>query len=293
MTLRNRAYGTTGPLVVVLHGGPGAPGYMAPVARGLADAFRVLEPFQRSSGGARLTVDRHVRDLDELIVPLGTGARPALVGSSWGAMLALAYAAAHPTAAGPLVLVGCGTFDKTARTRMQELLEERKDDPLRRRLRRLPEEIPDPDQRLAAAGRLIQPLYTYEGMPGDPGPEACDAAANLETWGDMLRLQAEGVYPAAFAAIKAPVLMLHGTFDPHPGPMIRAGLKPHLPQLEYRELERCGHFPWLERWAHEEFFAVLHGWLAAHLLGPVMPSPVTRPPTGSGPPVGSPPPPGC
>ncbi len=39
-----RTYGTSGPLVVVLHGGPGAPGYMAPVARGLADSFRVLFP---------------------------------------------------------------------------------------------------------------------------------------------------------------------------------------------------------------------------------------------------------
>lgn len=275
MPLRTRTYGTAGPLVVVLHGGPGAPGYMAPVARGLADIFRVVEPFQRGSGGARLSVERHVEDLHELILsfrrprpnegpPPGVGARPALVGSSWGAMLALSYAAAHPGNAGPIVLVGCGTFDKTARARMLEILEQRKNDTLRQRLRRLPEDFPDPDRRLAEAGRLIQPLYTYDGIPGDPGPEVYDAAANLETWGDMLRLQAEGVYPAAFAAIHAPVLMLHGAFDPHPGGMIRAGLQPHLPQLEYREWERCGHYPWIERWAHEEFFAVLRGWLASH-----------------------------
>jgi pimeloyl-ACP methyl ester carboxylesterase len=267
MPLRTRTYGACGPPVFVLHGGPGAPGYMAPVARGIADAFRVIEPFQRGSGGARLTVERHVEDLHELVMSLGAGTRPALVGSSWGAMLALAWAAVHPGDAGPLVLVGCGTFDKAARARMQEILEERKNDDLRRRLRRLPRDFPDPDQRLAASARLIQPLYTYEGIPGDPGPEVCDAAANLETWGDMLRLQAEGVYPAAFAAIDAPVLMLHGAFDPHPGQMIRAGLEPYLPQLECREWERCGHYPWLERWAREEFFAVLREWLGAHLGG--------------------------
>ena len=45
-----REYGTSGPVVVVLHGGPGAPGYMGPLARGLEDSFRVLEHFQQQEG---------------------------------------------------------------------------------------------------------------------------------------------------------------------------------------------------------------------------------------------------
>jgi len=40
-----RTYGISGPIVIVLHGGPGAAGYLAPLARGLAESFRVLEPF--------------------------------------------------------------------------------------------------------------------------------------------------------------------------------------------------------------------------------------------------------
>ena len=78
----------------------------------------------------------------------------------------------------------------------------------------------------------------------------------------MLRLQEEGVYPAALAAIHEPTIMLHGDYDSHPGCMIRASLEPHLPQLEYREWKRCGHYPWLEKAAREEFFIVLHQWLA-------------------------------
>ena len=45
--MRIREYGSSGPLLIVLHGGPGAQGSMEPVARGLADRFHVLEPFQR------------------------------------------------------------------------------------------------------------------------------------------------------------------------------------------------------------------------------------------------------
>ncbi len=258
-----RTYGGAGPLVVVVHGGPGAAGYMAPVARGLADSFRVLEPFQRGSGGAPLTVAGHVEDLRELIESRCAGSRPALVGSSWGAMLALAFAAAHPGLAGPLALIGCGTFDPMARARMEAIVEERMGAGLRRRLARLAEEFADPDQRLRARGDLILPLYSYELVAAGLEAEKCDARAYEETWADMLRLQEQGVYPAAFSAISSPVLMLHGAVDPHPGRMILASLKPYIPQIEFREWERCGHYPWLEKAAREEFFTLLRGWLGA------------------------------
>jgi hypothetical protein len=44
--------------------------------------------------------------------------------------------------------------------------------------------------------------------------------------------------------------------------MIRDSLLPFLPQLTYNELPRCGHRPWFERHARDEFFRVLRGWLA-------------------------------
>jgi len=269
-----REYGNSGPVVVVLHGGPGTPGYMAPVARELADLFRILEPMQRSSGAEPLTVARHVADLHELVEAHCGKARPALVGHSWGAMLALAYAAAHPGRTLRLVLIGCGTFDPAARARMRDILEERMDDGLRRRVERLSVEFPDPDERLRVLGNLTLPLYSYEILPTGHEIEACDARAHRETWVDMVRLQEEGVYPIAFAAIEVPVIMLHGAADPHPGRMIRTGLEPYLPQLEYCEWERCGHYPWLERHVRAEFFAVLREWLSLRFSG-------DRPKTGA------------
>jgi len=272
--MRIREYGTSGPLVVVLHGGPGAPGYMAPVARGLTGSFRVLEPLQRGSGGEPLTVARHVADLHDMVEARCGTARPALVGHSWGAMLALAYAAAHPGRTIAIVLVGCGTFDPKARRRVRAAREERMDDRLRRRIERLREEVPDPDERLRVLGNLTLPVDSYDLVTTDQELEACDARAHHETWEDMLRLQAEGVYPAVFAVIDVPVLMLHGAADPHPGRMIRASLEPHLSRLEYREWERCGHYPWLEKAVRGEFFAVLRKWLAQQFAGaPPAPGP--------------------
>jgi len=264
-----RAYGTRGPRVVVLHGGPGAPGGMAPVARELADALRVLEPLQRSSGGEPLTVARHVEDLHGVIRSHCGPERPALVGHSWGAMLALAYAADHPGAAASLALVGCGTFDKAARRRLEETRASRLSDDVKRRVRRLAEEsdagAAEAIHQLTSVADNYDLIETPEDPPGQEIP--FDARACRETWDDMVRLQEEGVYPAAFARIRAPAVMLHGAYDPHPGRMIFDGLRPFLPHLEYREWERCGHEPWRERAARAGFFAALREWLARHSGG--------------------------
>ena len=55
---------------------------MLPVACGLQDVFRVIEPFQRGSGNDPLTVARHVEDLHQVIVSQCGDERPALVGHS-------------------------------------------------------------------------------------------------------------------------------------------------------------------------------------------------------------------
>ena len=55
--------------------------------------------------------------------------------------------------------------------------------------------------------------------------------------------------------------MLHGNYDPHPGEMLRDGLKPYIPQLEFHQWKQCGHYPWLEKTACEDFYAVLIDWL--------------------------------
>ena len=258
-----RTYGSSGPLVIVLHGGPGAAGHMAPVARGLADLYRVIEPFQRGSGSERLTVARHVADLHEVVAVRAEGCRPALLGASWGAMLTLAYAAAHPSSTGPIVLIGCGTFDPVARAAMQSTVAERMNDEIRAQLKQADQL--DPNERMKASAKATARIYSYDPMNFPHADDEVDARAHEQTWEDMLRLQAEAVYPAAFAATKVPVLMVHGAFDPHPGRPTMQTLRPYLPQVEYHELTHCGHYPWIERAAADVFFSLVRGWLGRHL----------------------------
>lgn len=255
-----RKHGVEGPLVVVLHGGPGAPGSAGELSRALGRHCRVLEPFQRRADDRALTVARHVVDLRAFITLHCGPELPVLVGHSWGAMLALAFAAECPRAVRALALVGGGTWDLEARAAMARTVDERMTPSVRARLEAL--SAAEGDDALTRSGEIIAGVYGVDLLPREgPGLVAGDARGHRETWQDMIRLQEEGVYPAAFTAISCPVQMLHGLQDPHPAETIRDSLRPWLPQLTWRFFDRCGHEPWRERWAREAFLHELTTWL--------------------------------
>jgi len=260
---RIRYYGSSGPMVILLHGGPSAYGDSSDMAAKLADSFRAIEPWQRASGDIPLTVDIHIQDLHDLITLKCPDNPPAIVGHSWGAMLALCYAVAHPNGTGPIALVGCGTFNNESRIRMKEIFDERMDPETRLKVKNLEMEIDDPGERLEEKYKIIGRLQEYEHITRENIKEQpFDKRAHRETWDDMVRLMDEGIYPQAFTSIKNPVNMLHGAYDPHPGKMIYTNLKNYIPQLEYHEFEKCGHYPWREKYASESFYKELRKWIA-------------------------------
>ena len=146
--------------MVVVHGGPGARGGAGLLAQALADPLHVLEPWQRLSSDVPLTVAQHIEDLADVLSHQIPGESPALVGESWGAMLALAFASAHPDRVSALALVGCGTFDRKARARLESTLEERATKELQEQLAQLATRVPDETERTAQAHALSDHLYS-------------------------------------------------------------------------------------------------------------------------------------
>ena len=260
-----RRLGAKGPVVLVLHGGPGAPGSARGVARMLSQRFTVFEPLQRRSGSVPLTVEQHVQDL-AAVAPA-----PALVvGHSWGAMLGLSFASRHPAAVSKLVLVGCGTYEEAARAHLRESIEQRLVPERRQRVDELQTQLAgatSPGQREAALqeiGVIHSALEAYAPVEDDAEQSELlpvDPDGHAETWNDVLRLQKDGVEPRAFSQIHAPVLMIHGDYDLHPGSATRDLLRKYVPHLEYLNLERCGHEPWREQHARDAFAATLCAWL--------------------------------
>lgn len=94
--------------VVMVHGGPGLPDYLHPVAEIIADLCPVHRYDQRGTGGSfwegEHTIARHVHDL-ALLLDAGKHDRVVLVGHSFGTDLALRFLLAHPERVAGLVCV--------------------------------------------------------------------------------------------------------------------------------------------------------------------------------------------
>ena len=110
----HRTYGSAPYTVAVVHGGPGAAGEMAPVARELARERGIIEPLQRAA-----SLEGQV---EELRVTLESTTVPPVVviGYLWGAWLSYIVAARHPALVRKLLLVASGPFDERYVARLRE-----------------------------------------------------------------------------------------------------------------------------------------------------------------------------
>ncbi len=77
--------------IVVVHGGPGAPGSMAPVARELSKYTGVLEPYQTG-----YSIREQIEELAHVIQNQGEWP-VTLIGWSWGAILSYMAASEYFT----------------------------------------------------------------------------------------------------------------------------------------------------------------------------------------------------
>jgi pimeloyl-ACP methyl ester carboxylesterase len=85
-----RIYGIPPFNLAVIHGGPGAQGEMAPVARELSFLGGVLEPLQTAG-----TLEGQVREM-KCVLELNGTLPITLIGFSWGAMLSFIFTARYP-----------------------------------------------------------------------------------------------------------------------------------------------------------------------------------------------------
>ena len=103
-----RDFGGRGNPVVLLHGGPGVPDYLEPVALLLASKYRVVTFDQRGVGKSIVrsggyTIPNYLSDLEALREHLGVE-KLHVFGHSWGGLLAQLYAVTYPAHVSSLFL---------------------------------------------------------------------------------------------------------------------------------------------------------------------------------------------
>lgn len=251
-----RQYGRAPFTIAVIHGGPGAPGEMAPVARELASGWGVLEPLQTAA-----SIEGQIEEL-KTVLRKNADAPVTLIGYSWGAWLSFMLVANYPAIAKKLILVGSGAFEEKYVARIQEA-----------RLRRLSEEeriefkstmkmlqdptVEDKGVAFAQLGALASKADAYDPIAYES--EVTDYQVDIfeSVWAEAAELRRTGKLLELGKHIKCPVVTIHGDYDPHPAEGIRKPLSAVLKDFRFILLENCGHTPWIERRAKDEFYRIL------------------------------------
>lgn len=244
----------SGPPIVFCHGGPGLWDYLGPLAEVIGEDITAIRFEQRGcgrSGGmdGPFTIAQAIADLDGLRDALGI-ARWQLLGHSWGAELALRYAADHPErASGVVYLAGVGAGDGFRPAFRAEHTRRLGTDLARWRELGARERSADEEREWC----LLQwrPDFAPSGDPAAhaatlwatrPAGIVVNHRANAQLWAE--RSGTDLLDLAAY--IRAPVAMIAGADDPRPW-SATDDLLAALPHAHRTVLEGAGHAPWAER----------------------------------------------
>lgn len=232
---------------VVLHGGPGSG--CSPLLRRVFDParYRVVCPDQRGAGGSRPrggidhnTTDDLIADLRRIRERLGIE-RWMVVGGSWGATLAVAYAAAEPGAVAALLLRAsflarpqdvAGFFGEMSLPALSEALSS-----------------PQPAEREHAALTWWRHEQSLAGTAAaEPAGEALSAQVDrLRVQAHYLRhgcwLQSPTLLERCEAVPRVPTLLLHARDDRICPPEGAELLQLRLPQAQLEWIADGGHDP--------------------------------------------------
>jgi proline-specific peptidase len=248
-----------GPPLVLVHGGPGIGHYyLRQGMDGLADAgFEVIYYDQRGSGGTplgdpdRVTFAGGIEDLDRLRGELGLEELN-LVGHSFGAVLALLYAAQHPERVRCLVL--CNTappFIPALQSAFMSNMEKRRRAEDEAEKKRIEESDPFRRRDPAALERYIKLRYApffrdRENMEMATFGFNQNTASNvIEAPGRTFRDLKDHDPVGSLAKVRCPTRVLHGEHDPVPqefAHMIADGIE----GAEYAFIKGSSHFAYLE-----------------------------------------------
>jgi len=251
-----RKYGDAPYKVVLIHGGPGAPGEMAPVAEELSSNCGILEPLQTKD-----SIEGQIKELKS-ILDKNSSIPVTLIGWSWGAWLAFIFTAKYSEYIKKLILIGSGPFKesyarKIMKTRLSRLTEDEKT-----KLNSLMESLNKSSGKnkeilMKDFGKLMSKADSYQEIPHDNSVIEFQLGIYQKVWSEASELRKSGELLEYAKDIKCPVVAIHGDYDPHPFEGVKIPLSNNSEDFKFYLLNNCGHHPWYEKLAKEKFYEIL------------------------------------
>jgi pimeloyl-ACP methyl ester carboxylesterase len=230
---------------------------MAPVARELSKKFGVLEPLQ--------TKDSINGQVDELYDILKKHAEPpiTLIGHSWGGFLSIIFTTQYPEMVQKLILISSGPFED----KCVKLLKETRDKRLTEKEKiktisienDLRKENDEKNVRLLERlGNLTSRADSYHPIPSNSEVIEYNPEIFSKVWDEAVQMRSEGKFIDMIKNIKCPVIAIHGDYDPHPYEAVKEPFTKYVNNFRFKLLEKCGHYPWLEKFAKDKFYEVIN-----------------------------------
>jgi proline iminopeptidase len=231
---------------------------MIPVGEFLPASYQRVFYEQRGTGRSRLpamtpenmTLPHVVADLEALRVHLRQE-RLFLVGHSWGGMLAMAYAAAHPDRVDRMITIGPGGptlefaqwFNDNIRMRLrpEDIAAERYwDDAPRRGV--------DVDKAALESIRAITPGYFFDREKGLAFRSMLTDGTITVRVNELLFADMAKGYDSrpGLARLNRPVLIVQGHQDPV-GDKTAEDIHKAITSSMLKYINQCGHMPWIEQ----------------------------------------------
>lgn len=266
-TLFTKSLGKNTPVVIV-HGGPAMDhSYLLPQMAGLAGSCRLIFYDQRGSGRSSLnvdtltmTMDTFVEDLEGIRTSFKLG-RMNLLGHSWGGLVAMFYAIKYPENLNSLILVNSTPATSRMRDSSFAILSSRispGDSTAAARIlqsegfaQRDPNVVAE-FMRLVFRGSFADRRFADSLTLRFDSTYARRSALNRHLEKDP-RLQSYDLH-SRLAKVRCPTLIITGDADMVPEDATTS-LQNAIRDSELEVLERCGHFPYIER--PDVFFPIL------------------------------------
>ena len=111
-------------------------------------------------------------------------------------------------------------------------------------------------------GELFLKTDSYDPLPHDSEILEFQQHIYQRVWKEAKELRSSGKLLELGEQIKSPVVAIHGDYDPHPYEGIKNPLSPILKNFRFILLKNCGHYPWVEKKAKNEFYNILKNEIA-------------------------------
>lgn len=251
-------YGKAPFKTVLVHGGPGAAGELKPLAEMLKQYCGIVEPYQTA-----LTVNGQIEELKQAITQ--NGCYPVnLVGYSWGAWLSYLTAARYPDIVNKLILISSGPFESHYAENIMDTRLSRLSDSEKEKALKLFEELQQSTDRekregFVEFGKLMSKADSFSPIHKRKEENNIDYRIEIfrSVWPEAEKLRSEGTLLKLGEFIKCPVIAIHGDYDPHPAKGVSIPLKKQIKNFYFELLKKCGHTPWIEEAAKDNFLKIL------------------------------------